>query len=328
MTLATTTLGDRPSSGRRTGAFAARTSGLRKVYRGTVAVDRVELRVPEGAVLGLLGPNGSGKTTTIRMLLGLIRPTEGEVELLGHRMPEGAAAALPQVGALVEGPGFHPFLSGRENLHRLGALEPGLATADIPRAAAAALARVGLEHAAHRRYRGYSLGMKQRLGLAAALLAPRRLVVLDEPTNGLDPAGIREIRTIIAELHAEGVTVLVSSHLLAEIEATCTHAAVLHHGTVVAQGELREMLEAGGPALVVTTPDTVRAEELLREQRIANHPVPEGIRVELGTTTAPAVLDLLVRGGVSIYEATRARTGLEALFAELTEGQPDSEVLR
>ena len=304
---------------------AARTRGLRKVYRGTVAVDHVDLEVPVGSVMGMLGPNGSGKTTTIRMLLGLVAPTAGEVELLGHRLPEGAAKALPEVGALVEGPGFHPFLSGRENLLRMGAAEPALATQAIPAAAADALERVGLAHAADRRYKGYSLGMKQRLGLAAALLAPRQFVILDEPTNGLDPAGTREVRAVIADLHAAGTTVLVSSHLLAEVEATCTHVAVLHQGTVVAQGELDALLDSGNAGLLVSTPDITRAVDALRDNRIPARSVPDGILADLTTTTAPEVVETLVRAGVPVHEVRRQRTGLEDLFARLTEpGTPDS----
>ncbi|TVT15974.1 ABC transporter ATP-binding protein, partial [Amycolatopsis rhizosphaerae] len=291
----------------------------RKVYRNTVAVDQVDLEVPAGAVLGMLGPNGSGKTTTIRMLLGLVRPTEGEVELLGHRMPDGAEKALPDVGALVEGPGFHPFLSGRENLYRMAAAEPRLSSSDIPKAVERALDRVGLTGAAHRRYRGYSLGMKQRLGLAGALLVPRRMVVLDEPTNGLDPAGTREIRKIIGELHEDGVTVVVSSHLLTEVEATCTHVAVLHDGTVVAQGELDVLLEAGSSGLVVSTPDGDRALEALRAARIPAKLTPEGVRADLTTAEAPEVVATLVRAGIAVHEATRERTGLEDLFARLTQ---------
>ncbi|MFC5287245.1 ABC transporter ATP-binding protein [Actinokineospora guangxiensis] len=298
---------------------AARTRGLRKVYRGTVAVDHVDLEVPTGAVMGMLGPNGSGKTTTIRMLLGLVAPTAGEVELLGHRLPEGAAKALPDVGALVEGPGFHPFLSGRENLLRMGAAEPALATAAIPAAVAEALERVGLAHAADRRYKGYSLGMKQRLGLAAALLAPRRFVILDEPTNGLDPAGTREVRAVIADLHKAGTTVLVSSHLLAEVEATCTHVAVLHQGTVVAQGELGTLLDSGNATLLVTTPEVALAVDALRDNRIPARAVPEGILADLTTSGAPEVVATLVRAGVPVHEVRRQRTGLEDLFARLTE---------
>jgi ABC-2 type transport system ATP-binding protein len=299
--------------------LAARTRGLRKTYGSTVAVDRVDLDLPEGAVLGMLGPNGSGKTTTIRMLLGLVRPTEGEVELLGQPLPDGVGRALPHVGALVEGPGFHPFLSGRENLRRAGAFEPLLATGSIKQAVEDALERVGLSPAAHRRYRGYSLGMKQRLGLAAALLVPRRLIVLDEPTNGLDPAGTREVRQVISDLHAAGSTVMVSSHLLSEVEATCTHVAVLHRGTVVAQGELAELLRVGSSALLVTTTDVEPALNALRAARISARPIEQGLRVELTGTSAPVVLQTLVSAGVAVHEATRQRAGLEELFARLTE---------
>jgi ABC-2 type transport system ATP-binding protein len=300
-------------------AFAARTKGLRKLYRSTVAVDHVDLEVPMGAVLGMLGPNGSGKTTTIRMLLGLVTPTAGTVELLGHPLPDGAAQALPEVGALVEGPGFHPFLSGRENLLRCAAAEPLLASGDIKRAVGEALERVGLTDAAGRRYRGYSLGMKQRLGLAAALLIPRRFVVLDEPTNGLDPAGTREVRAVIAELHAAGTTVLVSSHLLAEVEATCTHVAVLHRGSVVAQGELAELLDSGNNGLLVSTPDGELAVDTLRERRIPARATPDGLRVDLTAAAAPDVVSILVHAGVAVHEVRRQRTGLEDLFARLTE---------
>jgi len=299
-------------------ALAARTRGLRKVYRGTVAVDGVDLEVPEGAVVGMLGPNGSGKTTTIRMLLGLVQPTEGEIELLGVPVPQAADRVLPHVGALVEGPGFHPFLSGRENLLRFAAAEPLLRAGELDGAVSAALERVGLAGAARKKYRAYSLGMKQRLGLASALLAPRRLVVLDEPTNGLDPAGTQEVRRIIAELHARGVTVLVSSHLLAEVEATCTHVVVLNAGVVVAQGALADLLESGSPTLLVTTPDADAAVETLRGRRIPARPAPGGVRVDVTATEPAAVIDALVRGGVRVEEARRERTGLEEAFARLT----------
>ncbi len=316
------TIGEEAPAVRAAGAparLAARTRNLRKVYGKTVAVDHVDLDVPVGAVLGMLGPNGSGKTTTIRMLLGLVLPTAGTVELLGHPMPEGAGWALPEVGALVEGPGFHPFLSGRENLLRVAAAEPRLASKDIPRAVEEALERVGLSAAANRRYRGYSLGMKQRLGLASALLLPRRFVVLDEPTNGLDPAGTREVRAVIADLHAAGTTVLVSSHLLAEVEATCTHVAVLHRGSVVAQGELTELLEAGDSGLLVSTPDVQVAVDALRDNRIPARGTPDGVQVDLAATTAPDVVATLVGAGVAVHEVRRQRTGLEELFARLTE---------
>jgi len=301
-------------------APAIRVRGLRKVFGATVAVSGVDLEVPAGAVLGVLGPNGSGKTTMLRMLLSLSRPTAGTVELLGAPVPAAAGAVLPHVGALVEGPGFHPFLSGRENLRRCAAAEPLLASRAIPDAVDRALQRVGLADAATRRYRAYSLGMKQRLGLAAALLVPRRLVVLDEPTNGLDPAGTREVRRIIAELHADGATVLVSSHLLTEVEATCTHVAVLDHGSLIASGPLAALLDGEAPALDVRTPDRAVAMRALRAAGIGAATGPDGVRVELAGTDSPAVVALLVGAGVAVHEARRRRTGLDELFARLTEG--------
>ncbi|MBA3906767.1 MAG: ABC transporter ATP-binding protein [Pseudonocardiales bacterium] len=299
-------------------APAARARGLRKVFGATVAVDGIDLEVPMGSVLGMLGPNGSGKTTLIRMLLGLTPPTSGTVELLGHKVPE---AALPHVGALVEGPGFHGFLSGRENLLRAAAAEPLLASRDVPDVVGTALERVGLGAAADRRYRGYSLGMKQRLGLAAALLIPRRLVVLDEPTNGLDPAGTRDVRRIIGELHADGATVIVSSHLLAEVEATCTHVAVLQAGALVAAGELTSLLDTGSGGLVVATPDVELALNTLRGVDATAYRA-DGTADEIVVADgppAPQVIALLVGAGVAVHEARRSRTNLEELFARLTE---------
>ena len=303
---------------------AARARGLRKVFGSTVAVDGIDLDVPHGAVLGMLGPNGSGKTTLIRMLLGLTRPTSGTAELLGRPMPESAATVLPHVGALVEGPGFHPFLSGRENLRRIAASEPLLPTRGIPAAVDTALERVGLGSAADRRFRGYSLGMKQRLGLGAALLLPRRLVVLDEPTNGLDPAGTRDVRRIIADLHADGATVVVSSHLLTEVEATCTHVAVLQSGALIAAGELSSLLDADAAGLVVVTPDVELAVATLRgtgatAYRDGGSDGAPAVVVSDGPP-APEVVALLVRAGVAVHEARRRRPRLEELFARLTEG--------
>ncbi|HWR49060.1 MAG TPA: ABC transporter ATP-binding protein [Pseudonocardiaceae bacterium] len=301
-------------------APAIRVRGLRKVFGHTVAVSHVDLEVPAGSVLGVLGPNGSGKTTMIRMLLALSRPTAGTVELLGAPVPAAAGKVLPHVGALVEGPGFHPFLSGRENLRRCAAAEPLLPSRAIPDSIERALHRVGLTDAATRRYRAYSLGMKQRLGLAAALLVPRRLVVLDEPTNGLDPAGTRDVRRIIAELHADGATVLVSSHLLTEVEATCTHVAVLDHGSLIASGPLAALLDGEAPALDVRTPDSAVAMHALRAAGIGAATGPDGVRVELAGTDPPTVVALLVGAGVAVHEVRRWRTGLDELFAQLTEG--------
>jgi ABC-2 type transport system ATP-binding protein len=314
-----------PAGAAPVGAVAARAIGLRKEFGRTVAVDGIDLEVPAGSVLGMLGPNGSGKTTLIRMLLGLSRPTAGSAELLGQPVPDGIDRALPHVGALVEGPGFHPFLSGRENLRRVAAMEPLLGRGEITNAVDVALKRVGLADAADRRYRGYSLGMKQRLGLAAVLLLPRKLVVLDEPTNGLDPAGTRDVRRIIAELHAAGTTVIVSSHLLAEVEATCTHVVVLQAGSLVAAGELRTLLAAGTTGLVIATPDVDLALRTLRGAGAtayrAERTSSEEQAVVVGDDgpPAPELIALLVRAGVAVHEARRSRTNLEELFARLTE---------
>src|SRR6187200_3460031 len=226
---------------------AVATSGLTKRFRHQVAVDSLDLLVPTGSVYGFLGPNGSGKTTTIRMLLGLVRPTSGSVELLGRAMPADGPDVLARVGSLVEGPAFHPYLSGRDNLARL---ESADRTTD-PRTARAridnALDRVGLLAAATKRYRAYSLGMRQRLAIASALLRRRDLLVLDEPTNGLDPQGTREVRHLIASLADEGTTVLVSSHLLSEVEQVCSHIGVMHVGRLVAQGPVAEVRSGAAP---------------------------------------------------------------------------------
>ncbi len=224
---------------------AVTSSGLTKKFGRQVVVDHIDLQVPAGAIYGFLGPNGSGKTTTIRMLLGLIGATDGGCEVLGHPIPAGIAAALPRVGALVEGPAFHPYLSGRANLHRLDAADPH----SDPRSAAervnAALERVGLAAAATKHYRAYSLGMKQRLAIAACLLQPRELLVLDEPTNGLDPQGTREVRHLVSSLAEGGTTVLISSHLLSEVEQVCTHVGVMNKGSVGGAGFARRAARRG-----------------------------------------------------------------------------------
>ncbi|HEV2086723.1 MAG TPA: ATP-binding cassette domain-containing protein, partial [Cryptosporangiaceae bacterium] len=245
--------------------LAVASQGLTKRFRGgQVAVDHIDLAVPLGAVYGFLGPNGSGKTTTIRMLLGLIQPTSGTHALLGGALPDQAAAILPRVGSLVEGPAFHPYLSGRDNLRRLDAADrtadPATTTARI----GAALDRVGLGAAAAKRYRNYSLGMRQRLGIAAALLQPRDLFILDEPTNGLDPQGTREVRALVSELAATGVTVLLSTHLLAEVEQICTHVGVMHVGKLVAQAPLAELRAGTAPRVRVDTDRPADAAATLR----------------------------------------------------------------
>jgi ABC-2 type transport system ATP-binding protein len=239
------------------------TQGLTKRFGHQVAVDNVDLAVPRGAVFGFLGPNGSGKTTTIRMLLGLAAASAGSISVLGQPMPQGLQSVLPRVGALVEGPAFYPFLSGTANLHRFDAAGRHGTRGTRNARVAAALERVGLSHAAGKRVHAYSLGMKQRLGIANALLSPRELLVLDEPTNGLDPQGTREVRSLVRSLAADGATVFVSSHLLAEVEQICTHAAIMSAGRLVAQGPLEELRRGGEMRIRLLTPDAGTACEVL-----------------------------------------------------------------
>ncbi|MBN9326243.1 MAG: ABC transporter ATP-binding protein [Cellulomonas sp.] len=304
------------------GTSAIRTSGLTKRFRsGQVAVDHLDLEVPRGAVFGFLGPNGSGKTTTIRMLLGLVRPTSGQAWLLGEPMPDAAAGVLPRVGALVEGPAFQPYLSGRANLHRLEAVD---ATAD-PRTAAdridAALDRVGLTAAGSKKYRQYSLGMKQRLGLAAAMLRPRELLLLDEPTNGLDPQGTREVRHLIRELSAAGTTVLVSSHLLAEIEQVCTHVGIMSRGRLVLSGARSELTDSRTTRATVTptATDAPAAARVLTGLGLSDVSVT-GDRVDglLGEVPPDRVSAALVGADVPLLGLDVRRPSLEQVFVELT----------
>ncbi|MCL7376386.1 ABC transporter ATP-binding protein [Streptomyces sp. 35G-GA-8] len=301
------------------------TRGLTKRFRGgQLAVDRLDLAVPAGSVFGFLGPNGSGKTTTIRMLMGLIEPTAGSASLLGRPMPRAARAVLPQVGALIEGPALYGYLSGRDNLVRYDSADP---TAD-PRTRRArvtdALDRVGLTAAAGKKAKAYSLGMKQRLGLASALLRPRRLLVLDEPTNGLDPQGMREIRALVRELAADGTTVFLSSHLLDEIEQVCTHAAVMAQGRLVTQGPVAELAAGTRGRLAVTTPDPGEAARVLKELGVTDVVVAEDrVSGELPTggtePVDPADLNAaLVRAGVRVRAFGQERASLEDAFVALT----------
>ena len=243
---------------------AISSSGLTKRFRGgQVAVDHIDLAVPRGSVYGFLGPNGSGKTTTIRMLLGLAFPTSGGAALLGVPMPDGANQVLHRVGSLVEGPAFYPFLSGQDNLARMDATDRTADPRTAPQRIGAALDRVGLLPAAKKRYRNYSLGMKQRLAIAAGLLRPRELIILDEPTNGLDPQGTREVRTLIRQIAADGTTVFVSSHLLAEVEQICSHVGVMRTGRLVFQGPLAELRRTGTARVTVQTSDPEGAARVL-----------------------------------------------------------------
>jgi ABC-2 type transport system ATP-binding protein len=301
-----------------TGAAVA-TSDLTKRFGHQVAVDALDLHVPAGAVYGFLGPNGSGKTTTIRMLLGLVRPTAGEVSLLGQRLPAGLVGVLPRVGSLVEGPAFHPYLSGRDNLARLDSVDR---TTD-PRSARArvdsALDRVGLLAAATKRYRAYSLGMRQRLAIASTLLRPRDLLVLDEPTNGLDPQGTREVRSLVGSLADEGTTVLISSHLLSEVEQMCSHVGVMHVGRLLVQGTSDEVRAGTATRATVETDQPRVAAQIMRELGLRDVSVTaRSATGVLGSVAPEKVVAGCVHQGVAVLGFRTHTPSLEDVFVGLT----------
>jgi ABC-2 type transport system ATP-binding protein len=298
-----------------------RTEGLSTRFGRLVAVDDLDLEVEEGDLFGFLGPNGSGKTTTVRMLLGLVFATSGRIEVLGRPMPRAAREVLPEVGSLVEGPGFYPHLSGRANLALFDAAGPR-GPRDRRRRIGDALARVGLEEAGRRPVRAYSTGMRQRLGLAGALLRAPRLLILDEPTNGLDPHGMREVRDLLVELARGGTTVFLSSHLLAEIELVCTRAAIVDRGRLVAQDRVEALLGPTGRVLV-STPDVAAAADLaavLPGVRLGERG-RDRLAVHLDGTAPETLNRRLVDGGVRVRELVVERPTLEDVFLRLT-GRP------
>jgi ABC-2 type transport system ATP-binding protein len=299
--------------------LAIATSGLAKRFSHQMAVAGIDLAVPRGSVYGFLGPNGSGKTTTIRMLLGLIQPSSGSQRLLGEAMPEKASTVLPRVGSLVEGPAFHPQLSGRANLARLDAADRIASARTAQSRIDQALNRVGLLAAAGKRYRAYSLGMKQRLAIAAGLLQPRELMILDEPTNGLDPQGTREVRALIREIAADGTTVFVSSHLLAEVDQICSHVGVMRAGELVFQGTLDDMRGRGTARILVRTAEPALAAQVLAEVGLGDITVAgREVTAQLGEQAPETVCARLVHAGVPVAGLDTPRASLEDLFVELT----------
>ncbi len=293
---------------------------LTKTFDTRTAVDHVELHVPRGTAFGLLGPNGAGKTTLMRMLLGMTNPTSGSAFVLGNAIPEAAETALARVGAIVEEPKFHPFLTGRENLRIVAAVRDDAAMHRIDDA----LARVGLSERANEKVSKYSLGMRQRLGVARCLLPDPELLILDEPMNGLDPAGMEEFRVLIGRLVDEGRTVLLSSHLLDEVEKTCDSIAIIDNGSIVRQGRIADIAagEAGTVTYRVTCSDPTRAHEILSAME-SIHSVsetPDGLMLELGdTSTSPAAANrALVTAGIGVTELSQVKVSLESRFLELT----------
>lgn len=300
--------------------YAIKTTALVKSFGSHNAVNAIDLAVPRGSIFGFLGPNGSGKTTTIRMLLGLAEPTSGQISLLGHAIPSAAQAALPHVGALVEGPAFYPYLSGRDNLTRFDSADSNADPRTRATRVEAALARVGLSQAAEKKVHAYSLGMKQRLGIANALLQPRQLLILDEPTNGLDPQGTREVRTLIRDLASQGITIFISSHLLLEIEQICTHLAVMSAGNLVAQGSLEELSFSEILNLNLRTPDADLAIEVLNTLSITAAQENGVVTAQIAHDyIAPQVIvETLVSADVQISGFSLEAPKLEERFVSLT----------
>jgi ABC-2 type transport system ATP-binding protein len=281
----------------------------------TVAVDGLDLTVEEGGVYGFLGPNGSGKTTTIRVVLGLHRATAGEVRLMGEPVPGGLARAMPEVGALVEAPAFHAGISGRTNLLILGRIA-GLKPARVDEV----LETVGLSDRAGDRVSAYSLGMKQRLAIAAALLKDPPLLVLDEPANGLDPAGIREVRELVRRLGNEGRTVFVSSHQLHEVQQMCDRVAILSKGRLVESGSVDDVL-AGGRAheFRVTVGRRAQAQTALRAAGFKVRREGADLLVTAGTRDAAKITRTLANRAIYLTGLRPEQASLEAVFLEMTE---------
>ncbi len=300
--------------------WAVETHGLTKRFGENVAVNNVELLVPRGCAFGYLGPNGAGKTTLIRVLLGLTHADAGTMSLLGYQVPKHRDLALARVGAIVDEPRFHSHLTGRQNLQILAAAREPAARDRI----GPALERVGILHRADDKVSKYSMGMRQRLGVAACLIGDPELLILDEPMNGLDPAGMADMREMIISLVAEGRTVVLSSHLLDEVERTCDAVAIVDRGKVVRQGPISELLAGATLALQVECSEPDRARSLIDATRI-------GARIEVGTlglgislpagTTRDVIAEInrvLVAGGISVYRLQEIQASLESWFLQVT----------
>jgi ABC-2 type transport system ATP-binding protein len=295
--------------------------GLTKRFEDAVAVAGVDLRVGSGRVHGMVGPNGAGKTTVLAVLLGLVRPDGGSVRIFGRapgmRTPDGVAG-------FVESPRFYPYLTGRRNLALLAGLDGGSAASRIEES----LEVAGLGEHASAKVGGYSVGMRQRLGIAAALLRDPRLLVLDEPANGLDPAGTRDMRALLSRLSGEGVTILLSSHDMDEVEDLCDDITIMHRGAVVFDGTMEELRErAPDPAFHLATSDDERA-LALAPPGVAVARAPRGLLVEAAPERLDAYVIALGRSGVAVRELTLRSSALRTLFFDLTEGAASAEPVR
>jgi ABC-2 type transport system ATP-binding protein len=291
--------------------LVVQTDGLTKRYGDRLAVDDVSMTVRRGEVYGFLGPNGAGKTTTLRMMLGLIRPTAGSASVLGR--PAGHPGVIERTGALIEGPGFFPYLSGRDNLRvlaRARGLEDGVVDG--------ALERVDLADRGGDKYKGYSLGMKQRLGVAAALMGDPELIVLDEPTNGLDPAGMADMRALVVSLARGGQTVLLSSHLLAEVQEICDRVGVINGGRLLRESTVAELRGEATLRIRATPEDRVLAVAMKAAGDDGVRRSNGGWELDLPATAAPGLVRDLVAAGADVHEIASVERTLEEVFFEMT----------
>jgi ABC-2 type transport system ATP-binding protein len=301
-------------------SWAVQTHGLTKRFGANVAVNGVDLLIPRGCAFGYLGPNGAGKTTLIRVLLGLTRADAGTMSLLGYPVPRRRDVALARVGAIVDEPRFHAHLTGRQNLQVLAAAREPAARARIE----PALRRVGILHRADDRVAKYSMGMRQRLGVAACLLGDPQLLILDEPMNGLDPAGMHEMRDMIRSLVAEGRTVVLSSHLLDEVQRTCDAVAIVDRGNIIRQGPISELLAGTSHTLQVDCSEPDRAANLIRQTSIAQSVDVEadGLAITLPAGTPRQVIAevarILVSERIAVYRLQPVQASLEAWFLQVT----------
>jgi ABC-2 type transport system ATP-binding protein len=309
------------------GQWAVETHGLTKRFGENIAVNDVELLVPRGCAFGYLGPNGAGKTTLIRVLLGLTHADAGTMSLLGHRVPRHRDKALARVGAIVDEPRFHSHLTGRQNLQILAAAREPAAKGRID----PALERVGILHRANDKVSKYSMGMRQRLGVAACLLGDPQLLILDEPMNGLDPGGMLDMRDMITSLVAEGRTVVLSSHLLDEVERTCDAVAIVDRGSVIRQGPISQLLAGSSFEVQIECGEPDRAHHLLDATAFGAHVQtgPDGLAITLPEgTERDAIAEInriLVEGGIPVYRLEHIQASLESWFLEVTKRLGEAE---
>ena len=294
------------------------THQLSKNFGDVMAVDQIDLQIHEGEVFGFLGPNGAGKTTTIGMALGLINPSNGRINIFGQPVSPTKTAPLQKVGSLVGAPALLPYLSGMDNLQLLAKLHHK--SVDQERITAV-LELVGMTDAAHRKIKTYSTGMKQRLGLAAALLHQPKLVILDEPTNGLDPAGMREVRDLIRKLADTGITVFLSSHLLHEVEQVCDRIAVINKGKIAIQGSVDALLKQQNQVVKLRVPSPADAKSVLQSLTDVAHVETNGVYVEVSGVASETAVAHLAQHGIIPSEVSVAKSDLESLFLELTQGK-------